>query len=46
MINNLDDIKVFLNDGSFKKDLFIMWKKSFESSGAKSFLNNVLKSKK
>ena len=46
MINNLDDIKVFLNDGSFKKIFLLCGKKSFESSGAKSFLNNVLKSKK
>ncbi len=45
MINNLDDIKVFLNDRSFKKIFLLCGKKSFESSGAKSFLNAVLKSK-
>ena len=29
MINNLDDIKVFLNDGGFKKDLFYYVEKIF-----------------
>jgi alcohol dehydrogenase len=45
MINSTDDIKNFVNDKSFKKIFILCGKKSFVTSGAKTFFNELLKNK-
>ena len=45
MINNLDDIKNYLNDNFFKKIFILCGKNSFISSGAKKEFEILLKNK-
>ena len=45
MISSSDDIKNFINDKSFKKIFILCGKKSFVTSGAKTFFNELFKNK-
>ena len=45
MVNSIEDIKKFVNDKSFKKIFILCGKKSFKTSGALNFFDNI-KSKK
>jgi len=45
MVNNLEDIKKFINDFSFKKIFILCGKKSFIASGADQFLEKIIKKK-
>ena len=45
MINSTDDIKIFINDKSFKKIFILCGKKSFVSSGAEIFFNKLFEKK-
>ena len=45
MISSIDDIKIFLNDKSFKKIFILCGKNSFFNSGAKKFIEESLKKK-
>lgn len=45
MINSLDDIKKFINDKNFSNIFVLCGKKSFISSGARHFLNKIIKDK-
>ncbi len=45
MINSLDDIRKFINDKSYKKIFLLCGKKSFETSGAQNFFNNITNEK-
>ena len=45
MINTTEDIKKFINDASFKKIFVLCGKKSFITSGAKTFFNELLNKK-
>ena len=45
MINTIEDIKNFVNDNSFKKIYVLCGKKSFITSGAQIFFNELLDKK-
>ena len=45
MISSTDDIKKFINDKSYKKIFILCGNKSFITSGAKNFFNELLKKK-
>ena len=45
MINSTNDIKTFISDKNFKKIFILCGKKSFVTSGAQKFFNNLLKKK-
>ena len=45
MISSNNDIKTFINDKGYKKIFILCGKKSFVTSGAEKFLNNLLKKK-
>ena len=46
MINTTDDLKKFINDKGFKKIFVLCGKKSFITSGAEFFFNELLNNKK
>ena len=46
MISSTNDIKTFINDKGFKKIFILCGKKSFVTSGAEKFFNNLLKKKR
>jgi len=45
MISSTNDIKTFISDKGFKKIFILCGKKSFVTSGAQKFFNNLLKKK-